>query len=85
MFCSNCSEKILEYNNFCSKCGNPIKTKYKNLKTEIETNLDFDELNTQFWKNHEKLKGLKNGTPEYTRLYNENDKILDQIHIINRR
>jgi hypothetical protein len=51
-------------------------------KPEIKT-LNFDELENKFWDNHYKLKKIKRTDPEYDEILDEDDTIVEQIHLIN--
>jgi hypothetical protein len=51
-------------------------------KPEIKT-LNFHELENKFWDNHYKLKKIKRTDPEYDEILDEDDAIVEQIHLIN--
>lgn len=46
-------------------------------------NKSFEELETIFWKNIEKLDKLKKGSKRFKELYDENNRILERIHELN--
>lgn len=46
-------------------------------------NKSFEELETIFWKNIEKLDKLKKGSKRFKELYDKNNRILERIHELN--
>jgi predicted amidophosphoribosyltransferase len=83
MFCKSCGKKVLESDNYCSKCGEITKEDNKDDLNVQLRELSFDELENKFLDNHYKLKKLKKSDPKYDEILNINEKILDHVHIIN--
>ena len=74
--------KILEHEINKSIYKNGNKSSYINSELSFE-DLIFDELENKFYNNHYKLKKIKRSNPEYDEILNENDAIVEQIHLIN--